>query len=297
MNILQISAPKSGSYWLYTVLIRIMEKKGMEHKSFIQKQPEFRCMKDLTLSFNGQPGVDMIDIEDEGFFYRVSSVVKEPIADLEQYVHSLSIAWTHSSFCTNSFEAFSLFDKKICIIRDPRDRALSSAKFAFTSYMRQHYPSSYSSPKEYLSGEYERLLEQWVWHVGNYLLYKDKLEVHFVFYDRLLSDFDHELHSLLNYLGITLSVSEQKEITDAVTFSAMKGISPGHLQKGESGKWAMLLNASQKELAVEKAGKLMRMLNFPLEAEQKNFPEVPHIIPKDELEELLEQIEWQGLFQ
>jgi aryl sulfotransferase len=78
-------------------------------------------------------------------------------------------------------------------VRDPRDRALSSAKFAFTPYMQEHYPTEYASPEAYLEGEYERLLDQWVWYTANYLLYRKKLDIHFVFYERLLEGFPGEL--------------------------------------------------------------------------------------------------------
>ncbi|MEX2396010.1 MAG: sulfotransferase domain-containing protein, partial [Balneolales bacterium] len=275
MNILQISVPKSGSYWLYTILIQILEKKGIKPNSFIRHQPEYVRLKDQPLSFEGQPGVDMLDIEDEGCYYRISSVVKKRLTDLNHYIKSSSVVWTHSSFCTNSFEAFPLFDKKIYIVRDPRDRALSSARFAFNPYMQQYYPSVYSSPDEYLMNEYERLLEQWVWHVGNYLLYKDELDIHFIFYERLLLDFERELQSLLNYLEITLSKEQQEEISRSVTFLAMKRISPKHLQTGKYENWDHHLSTSQKELTVSKAGRLMQLLNFPLVEGQTNNPSVP----------------------
>ena len=298
MNILQISAPKSGSYWLHTILLQILQKKGLPTRSFIQKQDIFKKYKDAGLSFEGQAGVDMIDIEDDGCYYRISSVYKDQIEDPASYAKETSLAWTHSTLCTTSFNVFPLFDKKICIVRDPRDRALSSAKFAFTPYMQKHYPSPYSSPEDFMENEYGRLLARWVWFVGNYLLHKEELDIHFVFYERLLHDFPNELESLLSYLGQSLTQKEQQEIAEAVTFSSMKSKSPKHLNKGKYGKWAQQMDDRQKELAIEKAGKLMKVLNYPIheDGDQGVLPFLPPALPKEDLKIRLGKIEWDELY-
>lgn len=312
-----MSAPKSGSYWLYTILEHILEKGGYPKKSFIRQQPVYQHAKDLSLSFEGQAGVDMMDIEEEGCFYRISSFCKEIISDPEEYVRSSGIVWTHSSICSSSFTVFPLFDKRVCIIRDPRDRALSSAEFAFTPYMQQYYPASYSSVSDYLLSEYEQLLEQWIWYTGNFLLHRAELDIHIVFYERLLLDFERELQALLDYLGMTLSLSARQEISQSVAYSTMKHRDPDHLRKGKYGKWVDQLNASQKRLAVDKAEYLLRLLNYPLESgkagaefatawtgvgQEQNgtgrisLPSVPDNMPERALRERLEQMEWPGLF-
>ena len=298
MNILQISAPKSGSYWLHTILLQILQKKGLSTRSFIQEQEIYQKLEDSDLSFKGQAGVDMMDIEDDGCYYRISSVFKEKIEDPATYAEKTSLAWTHSTLCTTSFDVFPLFDKKICIVRDPRDRALSTAKFAFKPYMQKHYPSPYSSPEEFMENEYERLVERWVWFVGNYLLHKEELDIHFVFYERLLHDFPNELKSLLSYLGISLTQQEQQDIAEAVTFSSMKSKSPKHLNKGKYGKWAQQMDYGQKELAIEKAGDLMQSLSYPLHPSggESRLPSLPPVLPKEELQIRLGKIEWDELY-
>lgn len=298
MNILQISAPKSGSFWLHSILKQVLEKKKLPFKAFIKGQPEYKSAKDLQLSFAGQEEVDMIDIEEEGFFYRISSIIKEPITDLRKYADTSRLTWTHSTYCNNSKKLFELYDKKVCIIRDPRDRALSSAKFAFTPYMKKFYPSSYSSPEAFFEAEYGRLLEQWVWFVGNYLCRKEELDINFVFYERLLLDFENEFQNLLKYLNVELTLEERAGIEAAVSFSKMKTKSPGHLHKGKYGKWVDRLNFAEKELAVEKAGFLLDLLNYPLLSfpEEPKLPFVPSVIDKEKLQNRLGEIEWQGLY-
>lgn len=298
MNILQISAPKSGSYWLHSILFHVLNRTGIKTTSFIQQQPVFQKVRNIPLSFEGQAGVDMIDIEAEGCYYRISSIFREIIKDLDQYVDSTSLAWTHSSCCSTSFDVLPLFDKRICIVRDPRDRALSSARFAFTPYMKEHYPSSYVDQDAYLEGEYERLLEQWVWHTGNYLLQKDELDIHFIFYERLLLDFEQELEDLLEYLKISLAQEAREEIARKVHFSNMKDKSPDHLQKGRYGKWIRQLSVSQKETARKRTGELLQMLNYPVENQpsQKQLPKLPVKPEGQVLRRMLEQIQWQGLY-
>ena len=295
MNILQISAPKSGSYWLHSILIEIFQKTGLPRESFICRHPIYPKLKDKELSFKDQAGIDMIDIEEKGYYYRVSSFFRQKIEDITDYAAATSLAWTHSTLCKRSFDALPVFDKKVMIVRDPRDRALSSAKFAFTPYMLKHYPTDYSTAEEFLENEYERLLEKWMWHVGNYLLNMGKLDMHVVFYERLLLDFDNEFQELLNYLAIDLSKKEKHQIAKAVSFSTMKTKSPKHLQKGKYGKWESQLNDFQKKIAVEKVGTLLKQLNYPLE-ERDKLPSLPKEMEDQPLRESLKKIHWQELY-
>lgn len=297
MNILQISAPKSGSYWLHTILLQTLQKKGIPLKSFIREQDIYQQIKGLNLSFRGQSGVDMIDIEEDACYYRVSSVFREELKDPAAYAASTTLAWTHSTLCTTSFEVLPLFDKKICIIRDPRDRALSSAKFAFTPYMQKHYPTTYATPETYFEQEYERLLDQWVWFTGNYLLQKDELDIHFIFYERLLLDFENEFESLLKYLQLNLSEKDKNDIAKAVSFTSMKKNSPAHLHKGRYGKWEKQLNEPEKKLAIEKAGALLGWLHYPHKEDGgRTLPRISEGLPEKELKDLLENMSWHGLF-
>jgi aryl sulfotransferase len=297
MNILQVSPPKAGSFWLHTILKNILEHKNIPVSSYIEQQPVFEELEQEKLSFKEQAGVDMLDIEEEGNFCRVSSIYREEIKDLSNYSSKATLAWTHSTYCSTTHNVFEHFEKKVIIVRDPRDRALSAARFAFTPYMKEHYPSPYTSPEDFLNGEYERLLEQWVWFYGNYLLHQKELDLHFVFYERLLKDFQSELDDLLNYLQLDLTASEKAEVEKAVSFSNMKKKSPRHLQKGKRRKWVEQLSNKQKDLALNKAGFLLKLFDYPLSApEEYSIPGFPEKIPKKELLNRLQQIDWRELY-
>ena len=297
MNILQISAPKSGSFWLNTILKKTLQKKNIKLSYFIREQPEYEDLKEQKLSFKGQAGTDMIDIEEEEIFYRVSSLLKKPVPDLQKYSEKATLAWTHSTRSKKTAEVFSFFDRKVCIVRDPRDVALSAAKFAMTPYMQKHYPTSYTSAEGFLEEEYERLLDQWVWFYGNYLLHSRELDLHFVFYENFLKSFPKEYNSLLKYLQLELDPEEKKEIEENVSFSSMKEESPRHLQKGKSRKWVNQLSIEQVEKASIKAGALMRIFGYPLTpGEGDKMPAIPLDIPKKELQEILHKIDWKSLY-
>ncbi|MCC8361161.1 sulfotransferase domain-containing protein [Salinimicrobium sediminilitoris] len=297
MKILQVSAPKSGSFWLNTILKKTLEKAGEDISYFIKTRPEYQFLKQEKLSFKDQAGIDMLDIEGDGVFFRVSSLLKEPVPDLENYSKKATLAWTHSTWCQKTPEVFTFFDRKVCIVRDPRDTALSAAKFAFTPYMQEHYTSPYKSVEEFFSAEYENLLEQWVWFYGNYLLHSKDLKLHFVFYENLLKSFPKEYDSLLKYLELELPAQEKQKIEKEVSFSSMKEESPRHLRKGESRKWVDQLSIEEIEKASVKAGALMRIFGYPLTpGEGDKLPAIPREIPKKELQSILEKIDWKKLY-
>lgn len=297
MNILQVSAPKSGSFWLNTVLKKTLERAGEDISYFIKTRPEYQILKHKKLSFKDQAGTDMLDIEGDGVFFRVSSLLKEPVPNITDYSKKATLAWTHSTWCQKTPEVFTFFDRRVCIVRDPRDTALSAAKFAFTPYMQEHYPSSYKSVEEFFSAEYENLLEQWVWFYGNYLLHSSDVKLHFVFYENLLKSFPKEYDSLLKYLELELPAQEKQKIESEVSFSSMKEESPRHLRKGKSRKWVDQLSIEEIEKASIKAGALMRIFGYPLTpGEGDKLPAIPRKIPKKELQSILEKIDWKKLY-
>lgn len=297
MNILQISAPKTGSFWLHTILKNILDTDGAPRHSYIKNLEIYQDLQNQQLSFKGQAGVDMLDIEDTGCYFRVSSLVKRPIEDLADYAKKVTLAWTHSTYCRKTPKIFPLFDRKVCIIRDPRDRALSVAKFAFTPYMKKHYPSPYESPAEYLEANFDKLMDQWVWFYGNYLLHRDSLGIYFVFYENLLHFFPEELDKLLSYLDINIQVDQKKAITENASFFNMKSKSPRHLHKGKSRKWVNGLSGKQQKRAIEKAGFLMEVLGYPHSHEKPTtFFGLPTTLPEKELLKQLKTINWKALY-
>jgi aryl sulfotransferase len=130
------------------------------------------------------------------------------------------------------------FDKIVYIIRDPRDAALSHARFVLTPYMKKYFPNDFESKEEYLEKQLEGKLTSWVQHVAPYIAYSDDFDIHVVFYERLLNSFADELDRLVDYLEVTLTEQERRSVEEAVTFQSMKEENPEHVTEREGGKVA-----------------------------------------------------------
>jgi aryl sulfotransferase len=265
MTILQAGVPKSGNYWLYCIIANIRQQAGLKHYSFIQQHPIQEQAKNWQLGFTKQTEIDFLTITARQCYFRLSSVFRKKIPDIDSYINSCSQIWTHSAI--NSLGLFILpkFDKIIYIIRDPRDVAISYSKFAFTEHKLKHGPFHYEkNPQAYLENRLEETIRQWVQHVGSYLKYRSQLNIYPVFYERLLHSFDRELERLLAYLEIELSQSAIAEIKDRVAFNTMKQQSPNHLRKGSSGQWQTILSDRQKERVQQLAAPMLEILGYPL---------------------------------
>lgn len=290
MKLLQIGAPKSGNFWLYKILDGILKRVNLSKPHFIQQQPIFELAKNWDLNYPEQAGIDVIDITDLQCFYRISSIFKMPITDLRQYISRTNHVWTHSPICKSSGKVFSLFDKKIYIIRDPRDRAVSASNYYCSSYMQKYFPQPIATPQDYLKQHLEDLMIEWVWHVFDHLRLKEKLDIHLVFYEAFTADFDKELNSLLDYLELELFFDEKQRLKQKVSFTTLKKSNPKHLRKGTSGYWKNHFSEEQEEKANLLTAPLLKLLRYssPPESGDFNFPEFFDIDFISSREELIE---------
>ncbi|WP_018478835.1 sulfotransferase domain-containing protein [Pontibacter roseus] len=268
MKLLQGGAPKCGNFWLYQILQQMLQKAGVDTTSFIQKQPIYELAKTWDLNYPSQASIDVLDVTDLQYSYRISSIFRMPVEDIAQYVAQTNHVWTHSPICKRSPELFSLFDKKVYILRDPRDRAISAARYYTSDYMLKYYPQEEKDAARYLQRHFDDLMLEWVWHVYDHLRLSRKQGIHIAYYEGFLLDFQQELNRLLDYLGIALSDSERAELEEAMHFSTLKKSNPKHLKKGQSGYWMDQLTAEQVERAEVIAGPLIRFLGYPSEPGQ-----------------------------
>lgn len=290
-RVLQVGLAKSGNYWVYSILKHCFRQAGLPHFSFIQNQPIHQVAQNWELSYDEQADIDVLDITDDGCFYRISSVFRHPVTDLDSYLRETTHVWTHSSFCDACRHVFPKFDKIVYIIRDPRDTALSQARFMLTPYMKTYYPNDIESKQEYLEKSLEGKLRSWVQHVGPYLAHADELDLHVVFYERFLLDFENELDRLLEYLEISLDENERRSVQEAVTFQEMKEKDPEHVQKGQAGKWREQMTEGQKQRSRKITGPLLKRLGYPTKVDETAdiFPSTPTSFSVAEAEEATNQ--------
>ncbi|MGV3541016.1 MAG: sulfotransferase domain-containing protein [Rufibacter sp.] len=263
MHILQGGAPKCGNFWLYQIIQDILKRNGQTPKSFIQRHPIYELARTWDLNYPSQASIDVLEITDLQDSYRISSVFRMPIDNLPEYVSQSSHVWTHSPICKRSGEVLDLFDKKVYILRDPRDRAISAAKYYCSEYMLKYYPQPIKDPKEYLNVHFDDLMREWVWHVFDHLRLSQQHQIHITLYEAFLMDFQAELDRLLVYLGLELTVVQREEMQEAMSFSTLQKQNPKHLKKGQSGYWMEQLTDEQIQQADLIAGPLIRFLGYP----------------------------------
>lgn len=286
MTILQAGVPKSGNYWLYSIIKNILQQSGQEHRSYIQQHPVQEQAKSWQLSFAGQAQMDFLNIE-ESCYCRVSEVFKEKLTDIDSYIKQCSQVWTHSTINPLAKAVIPKFNKTIYIIRDPRDVAISYSKFAFTEHkLTNGSPHYEQSPQTYLANRLESMTRRWVQHVGGYLKYQNELNIYPIFYERLLYDFDNELAKLLAYLEIELSPAEIAQIKHQVTFKTMKQKSPKHLRKGSAGQWQSTLSDRQKQQVNHLAGSMLQLLDYP-QINSNNLPSLPNSLDRAALDKAI----------
>ncbi|MGK7392769.1 MAG: sulfotransferase domain-containing protein [Candidatus Cyclobacteriaceae bacterium M2_1C_046] len=285
MKILQAGAAKSGNFWLYKIIDNIFKAKEISKKSFVRDHPIYELAKDWKLSYPEQSSIDMLDIENRKCFWRISSIFRKPIENIDDYIAGTSHVWTHSLICDRSPEIYKKFDKVVYIIRDPRDRILSEAKFAFSDYMQQYFPCEEKSPEEYLEKNFVKSMNRWRWHVYDHLRFAKELDIHVVFYERLLKDFDAEFDRLLNYLDISMDERKKQWVNEQVQFNTMKKENARHLNKKHYGTWDKVLNEKDKEIAEEINEQLLKMMKYPNGRFIEGLlPELPSNLSKEYME-------------
>ena len=79
MHILQGGAPKCGNFWLYQIIQQVLARSGHDTTSFIQQQPIYALARDWDLNYPDQAKIDVLEITDLQFSYRISSIYPQVI--------------------------------------------------------------------------------------------------------------------------------------------------------------------------------------------------------------------------
>ncbi len=273
MKILQVGYPKSGNYWLYRIIQEVLDMAGVKQKSFIRQHPIYPIAKKWELSYPEQVDINMMDILYPGCFFRISSIFRKRIEDPEAYINSNTHVWSHSNYCRTSEQVFPMFDKIVYIIRDPRDVALSKADFAFTLYMKKHYPTWHESRAQYLEEKAENIARSWKKHVKPYLDHADRHNILILFYERLRENFGRELSLLLDYFEFSFSDDQKQTVSQRVSARQMRKESPQHVRKARHFKWMNKMPGDIRLQMINLTEDLLTELGYPLQDNEKRLPD------------------------
>ena len=91
MHIIQIGLPKSGNFWLRTILTNMFQLANQENRSFIQSQPIYDIAKTWDLGVRGQIAIDFLDITPNALFYRIGNIFRYPVDDIDDYINRCSL--------------------------------------------------------------------------------------------------------------------------------------------------------------------------------------------------------------
>lgn len=261
---------------MYKIITELMNAAGMPKRRYIFHDAIYPLAKKWKLSYEEQVNIDMMDIFYQGCFYRISSRYRNKIEDLDEYLDKTNHVWTHSDYCNRSGDVYRRFDKVVYIIRDPRDVALSTARFAFTPYMKRYYPTWHPDERTYLESELDSICSKWLRHVTGHLENRDGL--YFIFYENLKNDLAGELQRLTDFFDLSIPPEKAEEIVHSVRFQNMRAKNPGHVKRGACYDWQSKLTDDQKIRSLAIAKPALEYLNYPLTDYDKPLPRLPKAV-------------------
>lgn len=274
MRLLQAGMAKSGNYWLWNILQEIITAGGLPNESFIQNHPIHDIARGWELSFKRQADIDVLDIQRPQCFYRISTIFRMPIKNLDDYLSQCKHVWTHSEYNPMSADVFPRFDKIVLIIRDPRDVLVSSAKFSKTNYGQDFLGGHELSTEAYVNTYLARSLRNWSKYNLDYLSQMTKYNIHVVFYEQLIADFHKTVRDLCNYLDVTLDTETIQSIYEKTHFTTLKQQDPSHVRQGKAYKWVSQFNDVQKTDVAETVGDFLTTIGYPVkDSETSRIPD------------------------
>lgn len=289
MTILQSGKPKSGNYWIWQIIQNIITEAGLSNKSFIQQHPIYPLAQTWELSFKEQAGIDVLDIEHPVSFYRISSIFRMPIDDIDAYLAQGSHIWTHSVYEPRCEDIYRKFDHIVYLIRDPRDVLISRSKFLFAPYTQKHFPTTEADVRTAIDRALEDVVREWVRQVARFLMVSESLNVHVAFYEQFNRQFDLALNALLDYLKIELDDEALARIRHNVAFSTMKQANPDHVKKGQAYDWVETFTPAQKQRTLHIAGPMLEYLGYPIHDGDagSSIPQAPTTLDEKQIRQFL----------
>lgn len=262
-HILQNGVPRSGNVWLFYLIRNLLTAANIPVEQYISRQEISRVLAKKDLGIHRVAESDFIVIQPQRCYYTILDVFRWPIRDMREYIEQTTQVASHSPWNSASAEVYSLFSHGMYIVRDPRDAALSMARFAFTDFNRLHRPPGFKDPASYLEYHFSGFMQRWVEHVEGHLVNLAKSNMRIVFYEALVADLPGQVRQLADFLGVALDAAGIEAVVAASSFGEISAQQPNHTHRGVWGGWREELSRVQKRQAEKIAGSLLAVLGYP----------------------------------
>jgi Sulfotransferase domain len=163
--------------------------------------------------------------------------------------------------------------KKIVIIRDGRDAAISATHFQ--QWLRANKPMR-GMPR---SADYWKLLHSWANHADMAIAAAARHQIYLLRYEDLSENFVATMQPLFQWLGLAASKSLVESLEARTSFEALTGRSRGIeakavMRKGVVGEWRESLLPDEQERAWRMAGDQLRALGYTHDGTRQELPDL-----------------------
>ena len=166
--------------------------------------------------------------------------------------------------------------KKILIVRDGRDAAISAAHFE--EWLRAAKPTRGSPPVV----DYWGLLHNWADQADKAIAAAGRRQIYLLRYEDLSEDFVATMQPLLQWLGLADSKLLLESIQAKTSFEALTGRARGTeakavMRKGAVGEWREALLPDEQERAWRLAGDQLRAFGYTRPGTRRGLPDLSKI--------------------
>ena len=285
-HILQAGVARSGNMWLYHIIEELRKEAGVPSRSFVKQQPIYSIAQRWRQPLKRISEIDTILFFAQRPYYVIGGTYRMPVEDFASYVAQTSHVWTHNPAASPLHHYFEHFDKILYVIRDPRDALISFSHFGNGKERAGLGRSEAQTPTRFVQSSLHSFMRQWVQNVGTYLLLKAKNpdQVHLVFYEHLLANFERTVQSIAEHLDLIITGDSMQRVKESTSFARMQPTMGDHLRVGTSRQWVDDLSSTQQREVFTIAGLMIDTLQYPkTAADSDQLPREPTAITKRQI--------------